>query len=293
MQPATSPRPRSRLPARSARRASSRCSSARIARCPSSKVSSALRDLFLHVRLHRALIHARGAFADPGAIAAEDRPQQRIRRAAQFTQGVDAGRFHPRSGLAPKAGQAAHRQGVEHLADLLRRHHGQAVGLLQLRGDLRHQLVGRDADRGGESGELADAALDAARDLGAAAEQRGARGDIQERLIERQALHQRGDLAEHAEHQRRDFLVALHARTHAHRVGAQAQRLAHRHGGAHAKAAHFVAGRGHDAAAAAPADDHRQAGERGIVVLLDGRVERVHVDMQHRACHGVALGSSR
>ncbi len=51
----------------------------------------------------------------------------------------------------------------------------------------------------------------------------------------------------------------------------------------HAEAAHLVArGRDH-AAPAGAADDHGLAGELRPVVLLDGRVERVHVDVQDRA----------
>src|SRR5207237_782342 len=36
---------------------------------------------------------------------------------------------------------------------------------------------------------------------------------------------------------------------------------------------------GHDAAACIPADEHGAAAELGVVALLDGRVERVHVDV--------------
>src|SRR5439155_1546362 len=42
------------------------------------------------------------------------------------------------------------------------------------------------------------------------------------------------------------------------------------------------------AAAAVPADDERLAGQPRVVVLLDGRVERIHVDVQDRARHGVS-----
>ena len=58
----------------------------------------------------------------------------------------------------------------------------------------------------------------------------------------------------------------------------------------HAEAAHFVArGRDH-AASAGAADHHRLAGELGVVMLLDGRVERIHVHVQDHP-RGVAHDS--
>ena len=50
----------------------------------------------------------------------------------------------------------------------------------------------------------------------------------------------------------------------------------------HAETAHLVARGGDDAAPAGAADDHGLARELRAVVLLDGRVERVHVDVQDR-----------
>ena len=51
----------------------------------------------------------------------------------------------------------------------------------------------------------------------------------------------------------------------------------------HAESADLVARGGDHAAPARAADDHRLARELRPVVLLDGRVERVHVDVQDRA----------
>ena len=51
----------------------------------------------------------------------------------------------------------------------------------------------------------------------------------------------------------------------------------------HAEAAHLVARGGDHAAPARAADDHRLARELGPVVLLDRRVERVHVNVQDGA----------
>ena len=51
----------------------------------------------------------------------------------------------------------------------------------------------------------------------------------------------------------------------------------------HAEAAHLIARGGDNAAPAGPADDHRLARKLRPVVLLDRRIERVHVDVQDRA----------
>src|SRR2546429_3691311 len=85
--------------------------------------------------------------------------------------------------------------------------------------------------------------------------------DIEKRLIERQALNERGDLVKDTEDLPRDLLVTLHPRPDADGVRAQAQRRAHRHRRAHAEFADFVAGRRHHSATARPAHDDRPAGE--------------------------------
>ena len=149
--------------------------------------------------------------------------------------------------------------------------------------ELREQLVVRHADGGREPGAVADPLLDLARHVLAAAEQAGAAGDVEEGLVEREPLDLVGELAEHLEHLRRDLAVALEARRHDDRLRAAPQRLAHRHRGMHAEAADLVARGGDHAAPAGAADDHRLARELGPVVLLDGRVERVHVDVQDGA----------
>ncbi len=161
--------------------------------------------------------------------------------------------------------------------------HREPVGLSHLRAELCEQLVVRDADGGGEAGAVADPPLDLARHVGAVAEEPDAAGDVEESLVQRQAFHLVRELAKHLEYLRRDLAVALEARRHDHRMRTAPECLAHRHRGVHAEAAHLVArGRDH-AAAAGAADDQRLARELGPVVLLDGRVERVHVDMQDRA----------
>jgi hypothetical protein len=51
----------------------------------------------------------------------------------------------------------------------------------------------------------------------------------------------------------------------------------------HAELANFVAGGGYDTAAARAPDDDGAAFQTGIVTLLDGCVEGIHVHMKNRA----------
>ena len=90
------------------------------------------------------------------------------------------------------------------------------------------------------------------------------------------AVRPRGGVVEHLEHRVAGLRIRRHPRRHHDRVRTQPQRLPTAHRGAHAVGLGFVAGREHDAAA----DDHRPAPQRGVVSLLDRRVERVEVSVQ-------------
>src|SRR5688500_3447093 len=77
--------------------------------------------------------------------------------------------------------------------------------------------------------------------------------------------------------------VALHAMAHDDRFGAAAHRFGHRHRGVDAELARFVRARRDDAAARRATDENRLAAQLRIIALLDGRVERVEVDVEDRA----------
>src|SRR5262249_18725 len=61
--------------------------------------------------------------------------------------------------------------------------------------------------------------------------------------------------------------------------GAQALSADRRHCGAHAEPSRFIGGSAYYGAAAAPSDDYRFAAQLGIISLLDGRIECIHVDV--------------
>jgi hypothetical protein len=50
--------------------------------------------------------------------------------------------------------------------------------------------------------------------------------------------------------------------------------------------ADLVAGCGYDAPTLDPADDEWLSREARIVVHFDGRIERIHIDVEYRAAHG-------
>ena len=183
--------------------------------------------------------------------------------------------------FAPRPGSRRTLSGSRTCIDLRRRDHAQPVGLVQIGGDLRDQLVGTDADGRGEPGGLANSLLDEPRNCGGLLQGRGACRNVEIGLIERQAFNQRRDVAKYREDLLRDFLVPLHSRPNADGVGTEAPRCMHRQRGAHTELAHLVACRGYYPAIAGPSDDDGLPLELRIVVLLDGCIERIHVHMQY------------
>ena len=111
-------------------------------------------------------------------------------------------------------------------------------------------------------------------------------GDVEVGLIERERLHQRRDGTEEREHVGRHGPVLREVGRDDGEVGTEADRPGHRHGGPDAEGPRLVAGRRHHAAPLRPAaDGDGLASQLGPVALFDGRVERVHVDVDD-AAHG-------
>ena len=83
-----------------------------------------------------------------------------------------------------------------------------------------------------------------------------------------------------------DFPVSLHARTHEDSLRTELGRGPRRHGGAHSELPRLVAGRAnHPALIGRSADDQRLSLVLGLIALLDGREERIHIDMKDDAGH--------
>ena len=118
-------------------------------------------------------------------------------------------------------------------------------------------------------------------------------GHVEERLVERDRLDERRDVAQDRHHLRARLRVRVEARREEHRVRARPPGPGHRHRGMDAERPRLVARRRDDAPVAEPADDDRPAAQRWIVELLDRREERVEVEVQDRRRRRASAASMR
>lgn len=122
---------------------------------------------FLRERLARALlanplggdatgllVEARGRSGTQVALQLSDR------KPAQVRHGAQAEPLQDWQGSGADAAQDADRLRPQEVQDLLGAHHDQTVGSVEIRGNLGHQLVGPNANRGGQPHRGADGALD-------------------------------------------------------------------------------------------------------------------------------------
>ena len=123
-----------------------------------------------------------------------------------------------------------------------------AVGLGQVRGDLRHELHGGDPRRGRQVQLGGDLLADAAGDVRGRAEQAHRGRHIQEGLVQRERLDERGVALEDGEHLLAGLGVGGEAGRDDDGLGRQLHRASHGHGAADAEGAHLVRGRHHHAA---------------------------------------------
>ena len=106
-------------------------------------------------------------------------------------------------------------------------------------------------------------------------------GRLEERLVQGHGLDDRRRLGEHGHHLLRHRRVEPAAGRQHDGVRTQPPRLPHRHRRPGPEHPGLVAGPGHDPAGPGPADEHGPVAQRRTGELLDGRVERVHVEVQH------------
>ena len=167
---------------------------------------------------------------------------------------------------------------VEEVELLARLDREEAVGLRLGGGDLREELGAGDPDgeREADVGEHVRPQL--AGDLRGRPEQVLRTPDVEERLVDRDRLDERGDVAEAREDGVARLRVGLHPGLDHDRLGTQHPGLPTVHRRADPAALRLVATGEHDAA---PHDDGA-APEARLVALLDGRVERVEVGVEDR-----------
>ena len=179
-------------------------------------------------------------------------------------------------GHATDAPQALDRQRMQEVELAIRRHEEEPVRLGDRTRDLGEELRARDPDRDRQPDPLAHGTPEEIavklRRAGDAAQP----ADVEERLVDREALDERRGVAEDREDGLARRRVGVHPRRHNDGLGAERPRLPPVHRGAHAAPLRLVAAREHDAAA----DDHGPPAQVRCVALLDRGVERVEIGVQ-------------
>ena len=178
----------------------------------------------------------------------------------------------------PDAPEPLDRERVEKRELAAPRHHEQAVGLGDAARHLGEELRPGDADGDRQADPLENVSAQPHRDLGRRPGEPAHPAHVEERLVDREALDQRGRVLEHLEHRLARLDVGREPRLDDDRVRAEAARLPAAHRGADPERLGLVARREHDAAA----HDHGAAAQAGIVALLDRREERIEVGVENR-----------
>ncbi len=191
---------------------------------------------------------------------------------------VDAAIVELRRRLDADAPQPLDGQRMKERELLFGRNHEKPVGLGDAACDLREELGAGDANGDRKADALEDPGAKADCDLGRRSRQPAEATDVEKGLVDRDAFDERRRVVEHLEHGLAGFGVRVHAGRDHDRLRAEEARLPSAHRRVHAERLRLVARREHDA----PAHDHRTALQRGVVALLDRRVERVEVGMEDR-----------
>ncbi len=171
---------------------------------------------------------------------------------------------------------------------LLPRHDdGETAGLARVAADLGDDLARSDAERARQARPGADRRLHRLGDHARLEEVAGDLAEIEIALVEPRLLDRRDDPAHRRPDVARVLPVERVTRAHEDRVRTAADRLGSAHRRVDAEASCDVVRRRDDAASLRiAADDQRLLAQLGILELLDGRVERVEVEMGDDAGHG-------
>src|SRR5258706_820475 len=210
-----------------------------------------------HVWLDRALIDPVGALPDRTSVLPESHVQRGDVGLREVADGAKTPALEQLARLradGPPARELERRE-ERGLATGSAAH--QAVGLAQIRADLRAELVGRDANGDDQSELRTHLRLQVLRDLHRATEQMLGGGHVEEGLVERDRLHQRRPDEEQRHDRVRCLLIGLAVTRHEDPVRAQTARDAQRHRGAHSESARLVLrGTHHGAVVQATATEH-------------------------------------
>ena len=206
----------------------------------------------------------------------EHRHQRGLGQTGDFADRRDAPGVQLGGGLRPHAPQALDRQGVQEAELVVGGDDQEAVGLGHAARHLGEELGACDAHRDRQADLLAHPLPQPHRDLLRRPRHAAQATDIEERLVDGEALDQRCGVLEDGKHGLAGVGVGRHAGPDHDGVRTQSPRWAAAHRCAHAEGLGLIAG-GQDHAAA---DDHRAAAQPRVVALLDRRVEGVEVGVQ-------------
>ena len=235
----------------------------------------------LELEVEIARIDALRAVAEERAErAGQQRSQLGVRERGQRSDRLDTGGSQPLLRTRPDAGKEADRKRGEELRLGAGRDDGDSTGLAPVGGDLAHDLRGGHPERAREARPPAHGGLDRRRDRSRAREVGGNRAEVEVALVDPGALEPRDDLSDRVPHDARVLAVERMPGPQENGGRAAPQRL----GGAHRRVDPElpcrVVGRRHDSAAVrVAADDERLLAQLGILELLDGREERVEVEV--------------
>ena len=214
----------------------------------------------------------------PADGPAQHRDERLLGQPRHLADGRQSAFAQLRGGDRPDPPQPLHRQRMQEARLAPGRHHQQPVGLGHPAGHLGQEFGAGHTHRDGQPHPLADVAPQPAGDLDRRARDPLQPAHVQERLVDREALHQRRGRLEHVEHGLAGLAVGGHPRRDHHRLRTRPPGLRAAHRRPHAARLGLVAGRQHHA----PAHDDRAPAEARIVALLDRGVEGVQVGVEDR-----------
>ena len=198
-----------------------------------------------------------------------------VRAGAEGRKARDTKTLEPGHGLRPDPGDQPGGGLAEALPGLRGGELEEAVRLLGVGRDLRHQLARADPHRAGEPRVAAHRLLDLPGRRPVAVEP----GEVEIGLVEPHRLDPLHMAAQDGVHVARALAVEIEVGTDEHRLRTQPPGPLGRGGGEDAVAARLVAGRGDHGARAAAGHHHRQAAQLRSPLELDADVEGIHVQM--------------
>ena len=235
------------------------------------------------VGLDGLLVDATGDVLEVGAALAEGAQEQRAIGRREIGAGVEAEGLHLGGRRRSDAVELADWQRGEQGDDLLRADHREAIGLVHAGGQFGQEAPVRDAGRGRQLRGGPDIGLDGPRDADRLLPGFGGSRHVQVGLVERERLDHGCVAREHLPDLRRDGLVDLEARRHEYELRAALHGDPGGQRRVNPEGACLVAGRRDHPARRITPDGQRATAQGGIVALLDGGEEGIHVDVEDEA----------